>query len=408
MSSFSDLGGEVIANANQKAVYEKKGGIHVKDGLSLTDGGKGLTAGFIKCALCNVKSMKKYAFGRGFSAHLQAVHKISGNEEAHDEAVKLSLPSLSAPGLNRKGEKQADYKDCLPRVCATAKAGNAVELRRLMEFDPELVRDDQDKFGANALDWAAGEGHVECVSLLLPLFHPTISKPSLEDVLQAEEDREIEKEGHKKRLKRRDGKSCLHWACRNGHNAVVAYLVDNLYSSRALHKLGTGDGTTPVHIACFGGMVDMLHFLYDRYCMTDSSGELLVEDCIEERKSIDTDTQKCLSGEGVEHNRNNKDNEDNENNEDDDIREELFAHVNNWGCYPEHFACMSAKSGPALFSFFVDRVHGGDKKKAAEVFFLRKNAENMTPVHKWLLVSSISLILRGLYLCSIVALFHNY
>ncbi len=340
MSSFQDLGGELIANVNQMAA---KTGIFVKDGLSLTDGGKGLTAGYIKCALCNVKSMKKYAFGRGFSAHLQHIHKISANEEAHDEAVKLSLPSLSAPGLNKKGEKQADYKECLPRVCAAAKAGDATKLQQLLDFDSDIVREEQDKFGANALDWAAGEGHLECVALLLPIFHPTISEPSLENVLKAEKNREIQKDGEKKRVRRRDGKSCLHWACRNGHSSVVAHLVDNLYSVDALYMLGTGDGTTPLHVACFGGKVDMLHFLFDHYCT------------------------------GEDHISN------------DPARGTLFTHTNNWGCYPEHFACMSARSGPSLFDFFVDRVYAGDKSRAAKAFFLQINAEKMTPIHKWLL-----------------------
>eukprot|EP00605_Chrysophyceae_sp_TOSAG23-4_P002165 GSChrysophyteH1.ASY1.ANO1.2393.1 assembled CDS len=279
--------------------------LSLDDGLSLMDAGKGVTAGFVKCPLCTVKSMKRYAFGRGFAAHLNAIHP----EAEHTKAVMEAKSSLSSPGLDRRGNKAVDYKDSLPQACQMAKAG---DLPGLMSLNTRAVQLEGDKFGANALDWASGEGHLPCVKYLVPMF-PLKDSPTACTI------------------RRRDGKSCLHWCCRNGHIEVLDYLVSRLYQPEALHLLGTGDGTTPVHIACFGGHV---HLLKHHFGRSD------------------------------------------------------FHHTNNWGCLPEHFACMSARACPALFDFLLETVHGGDHSVTARYFFSYKNSEGMTPVHKWLLYMS--------------------
>ena len=118
----------------------------------------------------------------------------------------------------------------MPPACLAARNGNIEDLRSL---DVEAVVNERDKFGANALDWASGGGHLQCVEYLIP-FMPL-------------------EEYSKQPVKRRDGKSCLHWSCRNSHIETTEYLLEHLFKSPdALVHLKTGDGTTPVQLAFFG------------------------------------------------------------------------------------------------------------------------------------------------------------
>ena len=53
-----------------------------------------------------------------------------------------------------------------------------------------------------------------------------------------------------KRPRRRDGKTCLHYAARNGQLHCIQYLVE----VQQMDLDGaSGEGTTPLHMACYGG-----------------------------------------------------------------------------------------------------------------------------------------------------------
>ena len=45
------------------------------------DMGRGATAGWVKCPLCPPRRMKRYARGRGLTAHLEAVHGSASLQE---------------------------------------------------------------------------------------------------------------------------------------------------------------------------------------------------------------------------------------------------------------------------------------------------------------------------------------
>jgi len=288
-----------------------------EDGLGVLAAGKGATSGYVKCPLCNAKTtqFKKFAYGRGFTMHLQSVHPM----EDHAQAVLDSRASLTAPGFSKNGEKATNYADSLPIACAAAKRG---DLKALQDMRIDYIQQEKDKFGANALDWAAGEGYLPCVHFLAPHMHWCTQS--------------------KQPIRRRDGKSCLHWSCRNGHIEVTQYLLEHLYlSNDALVRISTGDGTSPTQLAAFGGHVSILQWIYHTY------GPHALP---EENRVLD-----------------------------------LFSHTNNWGCFPEHFVCMSPKLNQALLRFFIESVHEGSFGSAAAMFFASVNTEGMTPVHKWLL-----------------------
>jgi DnaJ-domain-containing protein 1 len=308
------------AGAIERAQFDKNGFITsergkqiiAEDGLSLMDGGRGVLSGYVKCSLCNVKSKRKYAFGRGFTKHLAAIHP----NDDHVQAVLDSKATLTPPGYDKQGNKAVSYKDSLPPACLAARSGH---LEELMSLEKESVVRERDKFGANALDWASGGGHLDCCRYLVPIM-------PLEEY-------------SKQPVKRRDGKSCLHWSCRNGFIETTEYLLNELFKTpMALVDLKTGDGTTPVQLAFFGGHVHMLSWLHEQF---GASSKTPIPD--------------------------------------------LFSHSNTWGCFSEHFSCMSPACKVELFHFYVDVVYEGSMVDAARQFFGALNTEGMTPVHKWLL-----------------------
>ena len=159
------------AGAIERAQFDKNGFITsergkqiiAEDGLSLMDGGRGVLSGYVKCSLCNVKSKRKYAFGRGFTKHLAAIHP----NDDHVQAVLDSKATLTPPGYDKQGNKAVSYKDSLPPACLAARNGH---LEELMSLEKESVVRERDKFGANALDWASGGGHLDCCRYLVPIM----------------------------------------------------------------------------------------------------------------------------------------------------------------------------------------------------------------------------------------------
>ena len=72
-----------------------------------------------------------------------------------------------------------------------------------------------------------------------------------------------------KKIRRRDGKTPLHYAARNGRLACAKFLVQQSANNDDHHTImdvvnaGSGDGTTPLHLACFGGHLDMVRYLVE-------------------------------------------------------------------------------------------------------------------------------------------------
>ena len=210
-------GGETLVSIEGKQII-------AQDGLTLCDAGRGVLSGYVNCPLCNVKSRKKFAFGRGFTMHLAAIHP----NEDHVKAVLDSRASLTPPGLDKQGKKAVSYKDTLPPACLAARHGKLDELEKL---DPAAICEERDKFGANALI-ASGGGHLECVKFLVPIM-------PLEKYTKQWLDVEMARV------------ACIG-AVGMATLTRLSICCITCTNDDALVTLGTGDGTTPLQLAFFG------------------------------------------------------------------------------------------------------------------------------------------------------------
>eukprot|EP00049_Salpingoeca_infusionum_P008793 m.144634 g.144634 ORF g.144634 m.144634 type:complete len:302 (+) comp14133_c0_seq7:65-970(+) len=195
------------------------------DELSVAQGGRGVTAGWVKCPLCAAKSQKRFAYGKGFKAHLMNIHP----DADHAEAIASAKPS--APGLTRTLKRQHPHADKMPPACVAAKEGRLAELKQMSGS----MLNARDRHNASALDWAAGEGHVDVVRYLL--LHVGVK-------------------GSRKSA--RHGKTPLHWACRNSRQDVAQVLLEH---DPSLLLEPAGDGTLPIHTCAYNGTRAMLEYM---------------------------------------------------------------------------------------------------------------------------------------------------
>ena len=149
----------------------------------------------------------------------------------------------------------------------------------------------RDRNGSTAEHWAAGGGHWDCVSYLLDL-RDAVSGSSAADPT----DIDISASGggaviltkniktystknnntttSKKIRRRRDGKTSLHYAARNGHISIIDLLLsrrrrqhhhDDIDDAPYDVDVSSGDGTTPLHMACYGGHPDAVTHLIEKH-----------------------------------------------------------------------------------------------------------------------------------------------
>ena len=167
-------------------------------------------------------------------------------------------------GLDRNGQPAQSYRDSLPPLHAAAAKGDIVQLKKILAT-PEIdtLLQSRDRNGSYAEHWAAGEGHLECLRYLLSLKQ-NVHQNNQEGESFCENNPAAITAAAKgiqpknKPPRRRDGKTCLHYASRFGRLAVVKYLVDISYS--AIDD-PSGEGTTAFHLACFGAFPETARFL---------------------------------------------------------------------------------------------------------------------------------------------------
>jgi len=163
-------------------------------------------------------------------------------------------------GVDRNGQILQSYRASLPPLLQAAADGKLSEIRTIL--DPhkdnpvrllEVIKQ-TDRHQSTADHWAAGGGHLHCLEFL------TETRKRIEYSVANNGTSSNNKP--LKKVRRRDGKTCLHYAARNGHVDCIKYLIQEQG-----HKVDeiSGDGTTPFQLACFGGHYEAMKVLLETF-----------------------------------------------------------------------------------------------------------------------------------------------
>jgi hypothetical protein len=195
---------------------------------------------------------------------------------------------------DRNGRPVTSYRDSLPPFLQAAAQGDLRTLQDLIQRAQEQgsgsssrsavgvervmeLLDTKDRHNSTADHWAAGGGHLNCLRYLYKLRADISELTSSHDAVdnraegdcdkQADDKSTISTTNDKIRLvRRRDGKTCLHYAARNGHVDCIRFLLTEL-DEHQRHSVDerSGEGTTPLHLACYGGHPHAVKYLVEAH-----------------------------------------------------------------------------------------------------------------------------------------------
>ena len=165
-------------------------------------------------------------------------------------------------GVDRNGRVLKSYRASLPPLLQAAADGNLEGVREILNPSQkdkkailqELMRTDRHQ--STAEHWAAGGGHLESLTFLLETRNRLLE----EENTTTQASNEVATKP--KKVRRRDGKTCLHYAARNGHVKCIDYLIQE--HGHVVDEV-SGDGTTPFHLACFGGHLDAMKTFLEKH-----------------------------------------------------------------------------------------------------------------------------------------------
>lgn len=197
-----------------------------------------------------------------------------GDNDSTTNATRFVPPGRDRTGTNAV----SSYRKSLPPLLAAAADGKCNEILSLLEEQTQNLSlsnaeknnhirkllDQQDRNGSIAEHWAAGGGHLKCLQLLHRYRDMVSASDSIEE--KSHDDDDVSATTSNRRQRRRDGRTSLHFACKNGQVDVIAYLLEE--RSRVARfdvDIATGDGTTPLHLACFSGHFSTIKLLIERY-----------------------------------------------------------------------------------------------------------------------------------------------
>ena len=174
---------------------------------------------------------------------------------------------------DRTGAQQTTYRASLPPFLQAAADGDLMLLQQIIssadtaDGDDVSIRkviDTVDRNGSIAEHWAAGGGHVPCLKYLMDLR--TTTKNTCRDSTEEDQSQQmIENHGKKKKkVRRRDGKTTLHYAARYGRDECIELIAEKMSVLFDVDK-PSGDGSTALHLACYGGYLETVKLLVEQY-----------------------------------------------------------------------------------------------------------------------------------------------
>lgn len=207
----------------------------------------------------------------------------SGDNTANESDEVCKTVSV---GTDRSGKLCPTYRESLPPFLAAAADGDIGALRQYINAHAQeddanssncndkinnnvQVEDRRiqhikdliscrDRNGSTAEHWSAGGGHIECLSYLLELRDVDSATESKQSAYDSSDG---QSKSQTKIRRRRDGKTSLHYASRNGHISCIKLLLSRPDAPSV--DIRSGDGTTPLHLACYGGHPSSVRMLIE-------------------------------------------------------------------------------------------------------------------------------------------------
>ena len=283
---------------------------------STSSKGRGAESGWTHCPLCGSMSQKRFALGRGITAHLHAMHtpwkpgsverkkrrRLLKRQEAERKRNKKESPTRQEDiveairetwdptpeeeeewakrvvqiaaeleqqaksniedgedtklGVDRNGRESRPYRESLPPFVQAAADGNLDRLK-------EMVDECDNSENGRDLIWKLLFTRDRNGSTADHWAAGGGHLSCLEFLINLKESHQPSSslnDTNSKKIRRRDGKTCLHYAARNGHLECIQYLLKKGHSVDDI----SGDGTTALHMACYGGHAKVAEFLMEQ------------------------------------------------------------------------------------------------------------------------------------------------